>query len=170
MKKNMINEVLAEKAISEEFEWQLTDEGYFIVKLLEYVVLHLDDRGIQRVLRDVDNGVLAVALKGLSLKAQDAFLNNLSKRLATMIREDMIFMGPVSTTSCAENANDIMVVIVKLMSKGELVDPDAKIIQLMTDLFRIDSEAISTQEAASVENELEALFRKYKTVHRRIIP
>ncbi len=170
MKKIRKNEVPSEEITRDEFVWKVTDDGYFIVRLLEYVILHLDDRGIQRVLRDVDNGVLATALKGLSLKVQEAFLNNLSKRLATMIREDMIFMGPVSTTTCAESANEIMVIVVKLLSAGEIKNPDARIIQLMTDLFRIDDGRISDLEALSAENELEELFRQYKTVRQRIIP
>ena len=58
-------------------------------------ILTLDDRAIQRVLRDVDNNDLAIALKGANEQVQNAIFNNLSKRLATMIREDMEFMGPV---------------------------------------------------------------------------
>ena len=55
----------------------------------------MDDKSIQRVLRDVDNNDLAIALKGSNEEVQELIFNNLSKRLATMIREDMEFMGPV---------------------------------------------------------------------------
>lgn len=58
-------------------------------------ILSLDDRAIQRVLRDVDNSDLALALKGANEDVQNVILNNLSKRLAVMIKEDMEFMGPV---------------------------------------------------------------------------
>ena len=58
-------------------------------------ILSLDDKTIQRVLRDVDNNDLGIALKGTSEEVQNVIFNNLSKRLAAMIREDMDFMGPV---------------------------------------------------------------------------
>ena len=58
-------------------------------------ILSLDDRSIQRVLREVDNNELAVALKGSNEEVQNLIFSNLSKRLATVIREDMDFMGPV---------------------------------------------------------------------------
>ena len=58
-------------------------------------ILSLDDRAIQRVLRDVDNSDLALALKGATEEVQNVILNNLSKRLAVMIKEDMEYMGPV---------------------------------------------------------------------------
>ncbi|MBP5160381.1 MAG: flagellar motor switch protein FliG, partial [Lachnospiraceae bacterium] len=54
-------------------------------------ILTLDDRSIQRVLREVDNNELAVALKSAGENVQEAIFNNLSKRLAVMIREDMEF-------------------------------------------------------------------------------
>ena len=58
-------------------------------------ILLLDDRAIQRVLRDVDNSDLGVALKGANDEVQAAIFKNLSTRLAAMIKEDMEFMGPV---------------------------------------------------------------------------
>ena len=58
-------------------------------------ILLLDDRAIQRVLRDVDNSDLGVALKGANDEVQAAIFKNLSSRLAAMIKEDMEFMGPV---------------------------------------------------------------------------
>lgn len=157
------------KNTRQEFEWDITDDGYFIVKLLEYVALNLDDRGIMRVLREVDNNDLAAALKGMSLEAQDIFLNNLSKRMAAMIREDMEFMGPVSTTECAKSASLIMVKIVRLMNWGEIDDTDSHIVQIMTELFRVDEERLSDNEAVSAEFALEKLFRQYQEIHKRII-
>ena len=55
-------------------------------------ILSLDDKSIQRVLREVDNNELAMALKGSTEEVQSVIFNNLSKGLAVMIREDMEFM------------------------------------------------------------------------------
>lgn len=86
-----------EKHIMETLEIEepeLADEIRKKMFVFEDVLL-LDDRAIQRVLRDVDNNDLALALKGSNEQVQGAIFNNLSKRLAVMIKEDMEFMGPV---------------------------------------------------------------------------
>ncbi|MBQ8878792.1 MAG: flagellar motor switch protein FliG, partial [Lachnospiraceae bacterium] len=84
-------------------------------------ILTLDDRAIQRVLRDVDNNDLAIALKGANEQVQNAIFNNLSKRLATMIREDMEFMGPVRMKDVEEAQQKIVNIIRKLEDSAEIV-------------------------------------------------
>lgn len=84
-------------------------------------ILALDDRTIQRVLRDVQNDDLAIALKGANEEVQNAIFNNLSKRLAAMIREDMDFMGPVRMKDVEETQQKIVNVIRKLEDSGEIV-------------------------------------------------
>ena len=84
-------------------------------------ILLLDDRAIQRVLRDVDNGDLAMALKGANEEVQNAIFNNMSKRLAVMIREDMEFMGPVRMKDVEEAQQKIVNVIRKLEDSAEIV-------------------------------------------------
>lgn len=84
-------------------------------------ILTLDDRSIQRVLREVDNNELAVALKSAGEDVQNAIFNNLSKRLATMIKEDMDFMGPVRMKDVEEAQQKIVNIIRKLEDSGEIV-------------------------------------------------
>ncbi len=84
-------------------------------------ILSLDDRSIQRVLREVDNNELAVALKGSGEDVQNVIFNNLSKRLATMIREDMEFMGPIRMKDVEEAQQKIVNVIRKLEDSAEIV-------------------------------------------------
>ena len=74
----------------------------------------MDDRAIQRVLRDVDNNDLALALKGGNEQVQTSIFNNLSKRLAVMIKEDMEFMGPVRMKDVEEAQQKIVGVIRRL--------------------------------------------------------
>ncbi|MCR4585185.1 MAG: flagellar motor switch protein FliG [Lachnospiraceae bacterium] len=84
-------------------------------------VLLLDDRAIQRVLRDVDNSELGLALKGSNEEVQNVIFNNLSKRLAEMIKEDMEFMGPVRMKDVEEAQQKIVNIIRKLEDAGEIV-------------------------------------------------
>ena len=81
----------------------------------------LDDRAIQRVLRDVDNSDLSIALKSANEDVQNTIFKNLSKRLAAMIKEDMEFMGPVRMKDVEEAQQKIVGVIRKLEDSGEIV-------------------------------------------------
>ena len=84
-------------------------------------ILSLDDKSIQRVLREVDNNELAVALKGANEEVQNVIFNNLSTRLATMIKEDMDFMGPVRLKDVEEAQQKIVNIIRKLEDSAEII-------------------------------------------------
>lgn len=84
-------------------------------------ILSLDDKTIQRVLRDVDNNDLGVALKAAAEEVQNVIFNNLSKRLAAMIKEDMDFMGPVRMKDVEEAQQKIVNIIRKLEDSGEII-------------------------------------------------
>ena len=112
-----------EKHIMETLEIEepeLADEIRKKMFVFEDILL-LDDRAIQRVLRDVDNSDLAIALKGSNEEVQNAIFNNLSKRLAVMIKEDMEFMGPVRMKDVEEAQQKIVNIIRKLEDSAEIV-------------------------------------------------
>ena len=112
-----------EKHIMETLEIEepeLADEIRKKMFVFEDILL-LDDRAIQRVLRDVDNNDLGLALKGANEQVQTAIFNNLSKRLAVMIKEDMEFMGPVRMKDVEEAQQKIVNIIRKLEDSGEIV-------------------------------------------------
>ena len=112
-----------EKHIMETLEIEepeLADEIRKKMFVFEDILL-LDDRAIQRVLRDVDNNDLAISLKSANEQVQNAIFNNLSKRLAVMIKEDMEFMGPVRMKDVEEAQQKIVNIIRKLEDAGEIV-------------------------------------------------
>lgn len=112
-----------EKHIMETLEIEepeLADEIRKKMFVFEDILL-LDDRAIQRVLHDVDNNDLALALKGSNEQVQNAIFNNLSKRLAAMIKEDMEFMGPVRMKDVEEAQQKIVNIIRKLEDSAEIV-------------------------------------------------
>lgn len=84
-------------------------------------ILMLDDRAIQRVLREVENSELAVALKGANDEVQNAIFNNMSTRLSAMIKEDMDYMGPVRMKDVEEAQQKIVNIIRKLEDSGEII-------------------------------------------------
>ncbi len=84
-------------------------------------ILSLDNRSIQRVLREVDNNELAISLKGANEDVQNVIFENLSSRLATMIKEDMEFMGPVRMKDVEDAQQRIVNIIRKLEESGDIV-------------------------------------------------
>ena len=114
-----------EKHIMETLEIEepeLADEIRKKMFVFEDILL-LDDKAIQRVLRDVTwtTRDLAVALKGANEQVQNAIFNNLSKRLVVMIKEDMEFMGPVRMKDVKEAQQKIVNIIRKLEDSGEII-------------------------------------------------
>ena len=112
-----------EKHIMETLEIEepeLADEIRKKMFVFEDILL-LDNRAIQRVLREVDNNDLAMALKGANEQVQNACLSNLSSRLAAMIKEDMEYMGPVRMKDVEEAQQKIVNIIRKLEDSAEIV-------------------------------------------------
>ena len=88
--------------------------------MFEDIVL-LDDRSIQRVLREVDSVELAKALEGADSEVCDKIYRNMSKRAATMLKEEMEFLGPLSIKDVYEAKRKIVSVIRRLEESGEVV-------------------------------------------------
>ena len=112
-----------EKHIMETLEIEepeLADEIRKKMFVFEDILL-LDDRAIQQVLRNVDNNDLAIALKNANEQVQTAIFDNMSKRLAVMIKEDMEFMGPVRMKDVEEAQQKIVNIIRKLEDSGEII-------------------------------------------------
>lgn len=112
-----------EKYIMETLEIEDTDLAEEIKKRMFVFedILSLDNRSIQRFLREVDNNQLAIALKGATEEVQNVIFTNMSKRLSEMIREDIEFMGPVRLKDVEEAQQKIVNVIRKLEDAGEIV-------------------------------------------------
>lgn len=104
----------------EEEEPELAEEIKKRMFVFEDIVL-LDDKAIQKVLREIDNQDLAKALKGVDPEVQEKIFKNMSKRAATMLREDMEFMGPVRLKDVEEAQQKIVNVIRRLEEEGEIV-------------------------------------------------
>ena len=112
-----------EKYIMETLEIEDTDLAEEIKKRMFVFedILTLDNRSIQRFLRDVDNSQLAIALKGATDEVKSVIYSNMSKRLAEMIKEDIEFMGPVRLKDVEDSQQKIVNIIRKLEDAGEIV-------------------------------------------------
>ncbi|NLK60923.1 MAG: flagellar motor switch protein FliG [Treponema sp.] len=113
----------SEKSIIEALEDEDPDLAEEIKKrmfVFEDIVM-LDDRAIQKVLREVDTQELAKALKAVDTEVQDKIFRNMSKRAAGMLKEDMEYMGPVRLKDVEEAQQKIVSIIRHLEDTGEIV-------------------------------------------------
>ena len=84
-------------------------------------IVTLDNRSVQRFLREVDNNDLALALKTASEEVKRVIFSNISKRLQDMLKEDMEFMGPVRLRDVEDAQQKIVNIIRRLEDAGEIV-------------------------------------------------
>jgi len=84
-------------------------------------VIGLDDRSLQRVLREVDIKDLSLALKGATEELRSKFFKNMSKRASEMLKEDMDYMGPVRLSEVEAAQQKIADVVRRLEEAGELI-------------------------------------------------
>lgn len=98
----------------------LSNEIKKLMFVFDDIVL-IDDRGIQQILKDVDNKELAMALKTASEDVKGKVFKNMSQRAAEAINEEMEYMGPVRLRQVEEAQQRIVAVIRKLEESGELI-------------------------------------------------
>lgn len=118
---NKSNNALA-KAMLENIEEKKPDMALEIKRLMflfEDIVL-IDDKGIQRILRDVDKKDLALALKVADEKIRAKIFKNMSERAAAVVREELEYMGPVKLKEVEGAQMRIVDVVKELESNDEI--------------------------------------------------
>ncbi|GIO41812.1 flagellar motor switch protein FliG [Paenibacillus apis] len=84
-------------------------------------IVNIDNRSIQRIIRDVENADLQLALKVASDEVRDAVFRNMSKRMSDTFKEEMEFMGPVRLRDVEEAQTRIVATIRRLEDSGEII-------------------------------------------------
>lgn len=83
-------------------------------------LLSLDDRGMQRLIREIAVDNLVVALKGVDDELKNKFFKNMSSRAADMLKEDLEAMGPVKLSDVEEQQKAILITASALAEAGEI--------------------------------------------------
>jgi flagellar motor switch protein FliG len=99
---------------------ELADEIKRRMFVFEDIIL-LDNRSVQRFLRDADMKDLGLALKTASEEVKNLIYKNLSKRAVDMLKEDMQYLGPVRLRDVEEAQQKVVNVIRQLEDSGEIV-------------------------------------------------
>ena len=112
-----------EKTIMEGLEDEspeLVDEIRRLMFVFEDVN-QVDDKGIQAVLKEIDNDQLTLALKTASEELSEKIFRNMSERAVTMIKEEMQFMPPVRVADVEAAQQKIVDVVRRLEDAGEII-------------------------------------------------
>lgn len=83
-------------------------------------IAKLSDRDIQNLLKNVESSQWAMALKGASEELKSKILNNMSKRAADLLREEMDYLGPVKLSNVEQVQQQIVDIVRRLEDAGEL--------------------------------------------------
>jgi len=112
-----------EKAIMSEMEERDPELAEEISRLMFTFddLIHVEDGGIQKALREIDQKDLALALKSTNEDVKEKLFKNISERAREMIAEEMEFMGPVRLRNVEEAQQRIVGVIRRLEDAGEIL-------------------------------------------------
>lgn len=112
-----------EKGIMEGLEAEDPDLVESIRRLMFVFedVLLVNDKGIQSVLKEIENETLALALKTASEELKQKIFKNMSERAAQLIAEDMQYMGPVRVADVEQAQQKIVDVVRRLEDAGEII-------------------------------------------------
>lgn len=122
------------------YSWNMGDDGYLVTKLSDYVIANMADRDLQRLLREMEIATLEVALKGLGSKAKRHVFNNMSKRLAVMVADDIEDMEEVRTRDMAEANQKLLDTLIGLIGMGEVNSAEYGYLGLFFDNFNTNIE------------------------------
>ena len=121
------NIILSGKVFAEEAVHKFQNETPIFQKKIEDCLFsfedfqYLDDRAIQKVLRDTDMQELAKALKGASTEVQAKIFRNMSQRAATMLKEDMEWMGTVRAQDVDAAQANLVKIVFRLSNNGYIL-------------------------------------------------
>jgi flagellar motor switch protein FliG len=104
----------------EEKDPELAEEIRKLMFVFEDVV-YVDDRGIQELLKIVDNQKLVIALKTAPDDVKTKLFKNMSNRAATLLKEDLDAMGPTKISDVEKAQQEIVQQLKDLEAKGKAI-------------------------------------------------
>ncbi len=106
----------AVREFDQELAQKIIDEMFLFENLVE-----VEDRSIQRILQEIENESLIVALKGAEEPLREKFFRNMSKRQADIMIEDLKSRGPVRMSQVETEQKAILLVVRRLAESGDVV-------------------------------------------------
>lgn len=83
-------------------------------------LIDVDDRDIQKILRETTSAMLVLALKGADANVKDKIFRNMSKRASELLRDDLEAKGPVKVSEVEAAQKEILGIARRLADAGEI--------------------------------------------------
>ncbi|WP_312629457.1 flagellar motor switch protein FliG [Scandinavium sp.] len=106
----------AVREYDQELAQKIIDEMFLFENLVD-----IEDRSIQRILQEIENESLIIALKGAEQPLRDKFFRNMSRRQADIMVEDLASRGPVRMSQVEAEQKNILLIVRRLSEAGEVV-------------------------------------------------
>lgn len=111
------------------------NEDYGIVNQTALTFIAISDKSMERLLREIDNTCIEVAMKAMPGKARKRVFDNVSTRLGILLAEDIAFMGPIRMKDVEDACKDILKIVVRLVDNGEIVGFDTTVLKMVLDIY-----------------------------------
>lgn len=86
-------------------------------------IISLDDRSLQKVIRQIDSKDLSLALKLADEPLKEKIFKNMSERAREILKEEIEYLGPVRIRQAEEAQQKILEIIRQLEQTGEIILP-----------------------------------------------
>ena len=83
-------------------------------------LVDMDDRDIQKLLREVTTDMLILALKGADISVKEKIFHNMSKRASELLQDDLDAKGPVRVSEVEAAQKDILSIARRMADAGEV--------------------------------------------------
>lgn len=100
----------------DELSQKIIDEMFLFENLVD-----VDDKSIQRLIKEVDNETLIIAMKGATEPLREKILSNMSQRAASILREDLQNRPPVRLSQVESEQKKILEIARRLAETGEII-------------------------------------------------
>lgn len=160
------SENIIERLCSGKRLWNPKDNGYFVMKLADYVFCDMKDGEMEKLLCEMSNEKLAVAMKGLGGEARRHIFSNMSERLGKVIAEDMVYRGPVYSATVVDALQEMLVTLLQLMDHGVIADRYAYLAPFY-EMVSVDTE--TEQKKYSKVYELKKLVNEYEEMEKNMV-
>ena len=151
-----------EKLYEGELNTEIVEMGYPELEKLDYLLKIIEDRSLQRGLREIENADLELAMKGLSGEGRRRAFINMSKRLCVMVAEDMGNIGRGRKVDIGDAAKKIYNIFMRLMDRCDIYPEESDEVYALYQEYRNSLDATEEDdEQERIENlSLDEIIRR----------
>lgn len=114
---------------------EVDENDHSIAGEISKALILLSNKDVQRLLREVENSTLVIAMMGMSGNARTRIFDNISSRLANIIAGHMRYMGSVRTEDIEEDCLKIIKILLKLYDRCEIINYDFSTLKILVDTY-----------------------------------